>query len=117
MQCTEKFGRFLWAKWAAILQRYPCSCFCVSIPAVKRTFSFMTDKYGIFNNNLRTTKKLGVFHSMKGVQAQTAQELTRTEIEKLALSLTLPRQGIEPKVFGFEFRHSSLTTELWQCPP
>ena len=51
-------------------------------------------------------------HAMhtKGGQAlvnKSAQELTRSQRDRKKLFLTLPRQGIEPRVFGFEFQLSS----------
>ena len=69
---------------------FVCSCLHT---AGCQAYSFPTDGYGIFN----------VRHK---------QVCTRVDseagIEKL--SATLPRQGIEPRVFGFESRRSN--TEL-----
>ena len=57
---------------------------------------------------------LGVCHSHeKGVRhkQKSEQELTWKDINKnLFLFLILPREGFEPRVFGFEFRRA--TTEL-----
>ena len=89
-------------KRAAIVLRYPAlffpcvQCFCVSKPpAVRPTFFLTTDGYGIFN--VRTN--LGACHTHEGRSDtnKSAQELT----EKLFLML--PHQGIDPRVFVFEF--------------
>ena len=65
-------------------------------------FFFTTDGYGIFN----VITNLGVCRTHKwGYCTNTsAQELTRRDRK---LFLTLPGQGIEPGVLGFEFRLSN----------
>ena len=65
-------------------------------------YSFTTDGYEIFN--VRTNLGACSTHEGGSDTNKSAQELTRGT-EKL--SLTLPRQGIEPRVFGFEFRRSN----------
>ena len=107
VQCTKNLGCFLLEKQTAKVKvwRYPLlfftclQCFCVSIPAaVRPTFFFKaTDGYGIFN----MCTNLGACHKHKGTQ--TSLHMGCLEgIQKL--SFTLPHQGIEPKVFRFEFR-------------
>ena len=113
MQCTGNLSCIPWRKRAAIVWRYPffsscVQCFCVSIPlAVRPTLLQQMD---IGSLTCAQTWVRAVH--MKRGQAQTGlhkSSLGQTD----KLSLILPRQGIEPRVFGLEFR-LSLTTEL--CP-
>ena len=50
-------------------------------------------------------------YGMKGGRAQTSLHKSGLR-EIVKLSPTLPRQGIEPRVFGFKIRHANST-----CPP
>ena len=73
---------------------------------VCEVYSFTIDEYGIFNG----CAHLGADRTHKGGGGgsgtiKSAQELTLGGIEKLFL--TLFRQGIEPRVFGFEFRRTN----------
>ena len=58
-------------------------------------YSFVTDGYGIFN--VRTY--LGACFIREGGQSQTSLHFGGI----VKLTSTLPRQGFEPMVFGFEF--------------
>ena len=71
--------------------------FCVSIPpAVRPTLLQQIDMGSL------TAHTFGCAVHTKGVQAQASLHTSWLGgIEKMPL--TLPRQGIEPKVFGFEF--------------
>ena len=68
-------------------------------PAVMPTNSFTTDGYGICN--VRTKSRVGAAHTKGGQAQQTSLHKSGLgETEKLRLNL--PRQGVEPRVFGFE---------------
>ena len=75
-----------------------CSVF-VSIPPAARAYYFTTDEYGIFN--MRTY--LGACRTQEG-GVRYKEVCTRVDSEGQKNFLTLPRQGTEPRVFGFEFR-------------
>ena len=62
----------------------------------------MTDGFGIFN--VHTHLGACHMHEWGSGTRKPAQELIYEGTERL--SLTLPRHGIEPRVFGFEFRLS-----------
>ena len=64
-------------------------------------YSFTADGYGIFN---MCTINLGARCTHEGGSGtnKSAKQLTRKDLKKNLL-LTLPHQGIEPRVFRFDF--------------
>ena len=107
MQRMDNLGCFSWGKSAAIVQRYPvffpiCSVFIP--PAVSLTLT--TNEYRIFN--MHTHLGACIHSEGRSGTNKSAQALTRRDRK---LFLTLPRQGIEPSAFGYEFRLIEL------CPP
>ena len=82
---------------------FPCvQCFRVLIPPAVRPVPFTTDGYGIFN--MRTRLRACGTHEGGSGTKKSEQELTRRDRK---LSFTQPRQGIESRIFGFEFRRSN----------
>ena len=66
-------------------------------------YSFTTDGYGIFN----VCTIVGACRTHEG-PGQTQTSLHKSSLGGTEqLYLALPRQGIEPRVFGFEFRVSN----------
>ena len=82
---------------------YLCTVFsCFFYTTGCEAYSFTTDEYGFFN--VRTNVRACLTH--KGGQTQT--NLLKGWLEETEkLLFTLPRQVIEPRVFGFEFRLSN----------
>ena len=114
MQCTGNLGCFPWGNRAAIVWRYPalffpvCSVFCVSIPpAVRPTLLRQMDMRSL------TCAQIWV-HAvhMKGVRHKQVCTRVHSERQKKCSWRTLSRQGIEPRVFGFEFRCTILSHVL-----
>ena len=122
MQCMENLGCFPWQKQqTAMVRFYPAfffffivssvQCFCVSIlPVVRCTLLRQMDM------GCLTCAQIWVcaVHT-KGGQAQTSlHKGWHRRIEKQPL--TLPREGIEPRVFGFEFWRSNSWGMFPPCP-
>ena len=122
MLCTGHSGCFSQGKPAAIVRRYPSFFFffffCVQYfrvsipPAVRPTLLRHMDMGPL------TCAQIWVraVHT-KGDQAQTSLHKNGQKTEKL--SLTLPRPGTVPRVFGFVFRLSNhrATTPVNPPPP
>ena len=101
---------FPWGKPAALKSHYPtlinflepsaCGIFVCGHTTGCEAYYFTTDGYGIFNMHTN----VGAWCTYQGGSGtnKSVQELTR--IEK---TLTLPRQGIEPRVFRLEFQRSN----------
>ena len=97
-------------KRAAIVRRYQafvffffslCAEFSYFHTTGCGTYPFATDGYGIFN--VRKKNWVRAVHT-KGGQAQTSLHSVEFGGTETKLFLSLLRQGIEPSVFGFEFR-------------
>ena len=104
MQSTKNSGCFLQGKRAAIVRCYTalffsmCALFLWFHAISCEAYSFTTVGYVIFN--VRTN--LGAYCTH---EEGSGTNMSAQGIEKL--SLTLPHEGLEPRVFGFEFRPSN----------
>ena len=118
MHCTGNSGCFPRGKRASTVRRALPNCFwffsCtlyfrVSIPPAAKPTPFQQMDIG----SLTCAKMWVRAVDTKGGQAQHVCTRVDSEGHK-KLSLTLHRQGIEPRVFGFEFRR---TKPLSYAPP
>ena len=99
MQCRGNSGCFPWGKRAAIVRCYLFFFFQFSFFHTTgcEVYSFTTDGCGIFN--MRTHLGACCTHEGgSGTNKSAHQELTQRD-KKKHLSLTLPHQSVEPRVF------------------
>ena len=104
MQCTGKSGHKTALPSIFCFWFFLCAVFLCFYTTGCEAYSFTdTDGYGIFN--MRTNWDACRTHEGGSGTKKNAQLRVDSEgTEKLVL--TLPRQGIEPRVFGLEFRRS-----------